>query len=563
MKNLWYFSFFRIISLQTCFSFFRGKIVNNFYQPANMKIVKLLFTLILISTNQYSYSQNKEIKTAKKYYEKAVEFESINIDSSFIYTKNAYNILKTKDTLNLDYADILNQFGRLFFHKKSFGEAYSFFDRCFQLTKLLGQNNQSYKVKVNMAICQRKLNNTEGALSSFFEVIQYYEAEDPKNINLGITYSNIADLYLLNKQHYMAEKFYKKTEPYFKEHKTYELQILCNRISNFNNIDLQKAIKISDSLETVVDIDSLPIFLKAPLYNNIGKAFLNTEQYTKALPYTLKALEIKKQSGINNDVSNQYNNIGKIYLNTNRYGIAIKYLDSALNQASSYKQRFEVLKNLQDAYIANKNPQKSLEFASKYIALKDSLNEVLTQKEIAELGIKYETDKKEKFIDRLQNLSLVYKVLIFTIILISGFILLRVFKKNKLIKSEFEILQQELDILKHEKSTSVQGAESKIINLKSKAVLNSSEILYIKSDGHYLEYYLDNKSTPEIDRNSLKEAVKSLSKNSFVQIHKSFIVNIYRIKIINSTKVMLDNGVWINLSRTYKQQLKDILHKKN
>lgn len=158
-------------------------------------------------------------------------------------------------------------------------------------------------------------------------------------------------------------------------------------------------------------------------------------------------------------------------------------------------------------------------------------------------------------------MSLVYKVLIFTIILISGFILLRVFKKNKLIKSEFEILQQELDILKHEKPTSVQGAESKIINLKSKAVLNSSEILYIKSDGHYLEYYLENKSNPEIDRNSLKEAIKSLSKNSFVQIHKSFIVNIYRIKIINSTKVMLDNGVWINLSRTYKQQLKDILHK--
>lgn len=129
------------------------------------------------------------------------------------------------------------------------------------------------------------------------------------------------------------------------------------------------------------------------------------------------------------------------------------------------------------------------------------------------------------------------------------------------IKKEFETLQLELDSLKQKKSIENEEKENELINLKSKAILNSSEILYIKSDGHYVEYFIENNTKPEIDRNSLSEVLKILPSNSFVRIHKSFIVNIYRIKIINATKVMLDNGVWINLSRTYKQKLKDILHK--
>lgn len=153
------------------------------------------------------------------------------------------------------------------------------------------------------------------------------------------------------------------------------------------------------------------------------------------------------------------------------------------------------------------------------------------------------------------------EIIVLTIALFN--ILKKVLQKNKVLTREFEILQQELDVIKQEKTNSNKPTEDELINLKSKAILNSSEILYVKSDGHYVEYFLENKTNPEIDRNSLSEILKILPSNSFVRIHKSFIVNIYRIKIINSTKVMLDNGVWINLSRTYKQQLKDILHKED
>lgn len=128
---------------------------------------------------------------------------------------------------------------------------------------------------------------------------------------------------------------------------------------------------------------------------------------------------------------------------------------------------------------------------------------------------------------------------------------------------EFELLQIELNTFKQKKNEEDIFKKGENITLKSKALINSKDILYIKSDGHYVEYYLESQNNPEIDRNSLNKIIEILPSNTFIRIHKSYIVNIHRIKIINSTKVMLDNGVWINLSRTYKQQLKDILHKED
>jgi DNA-binding LytR/AlgR family response regulator len=131
--------------------------------------------------------------------------------------------------------------------------------------------------------------------------------------------------------------------------------------------------------------------------------------------------------------------------------------------------------------------------------------------------------------------------------------------KNKNIKREFAIIQKELEEFKQKNTP--KKVVNQIIHLKSKAVVNCNELLYVKSDGHYAEFYIEGKNIPEIDRTSLIEVYKMLPSDSFVRTHKSYIVNIHKIKIINATKLMLENGQWLNLSRTYKQALKDILHK--
>lgn len=96
--------------------------------------------------------------------------------------------------------------------------------------------------------------------------------------------------------------------------------------------------------------------------------------------------------------------------------------------------------------------------------------------------------------------------------------------------------------------------------LKNGTIINSNEIIYIKSDGHYVEIFIKNKNKPEIVRSTLTEILSALPSSNFLRTHKSFIVNIHKIKKFNPNQLMLESGEWIKLSRTYKQQLKEMLN---
>ncbi len=102
--------------------------------------------------------------------------------------------------------------------------------------------------------------------------------------------------------------------------------------------------------------------------------------------------------------------------------------------------------------------------------------------------------------------------------------------------------------------------ETAYVVLKSKAVVDPHRIRYIQSDDHYLEFYLDNKERPEVDRNKLS-AVLEILPAQFVQIHRSTIVNLEYVKTIFGNYLLLNDGEELKLSRTYKSKLEERLAK--
>jgi len=182
--------------------------------------------------------------------------------------------------------------------------------------------------------------------------------------------------------------------------------------------------------------------------------------------------------------------------------------------------------------------------------------------------VEQKVKNKDKRIDELEEQKSFYKSNLFfsfVIVLILVIIAFLLFKRYKTQKLEVVQLQNQLDSFneKFSKTQKEVTSPSSILKLKSNAILNTTEILYIKSDGHYAEISIEGKEKPEIERASLSSLLELLPKQDFVRIHKSYVVNIHKIKIINSTEVMLENGEWIKLSRTYKQFLKDLLNKTN
>ncbi|MDW3190734.1 MAG: 7TM diverse intracellular signaling domain-containing protein [Cytophagales bacterium] len=130
-------------------------------------------------------------------------------------------------------------------------------------------------------------------------------------------------------------------------------------------------------------------------------------------------------------------------------------------------------------------------------------------------------------------------------------ILLSIIRHREKLLASNDQLQDSIDQLNQAKKN-----ESPFLKLNSKAVLDIKKILYIKVEDHYLEFYLEDKDRPEIDRNKLSEILKVLPVE-FAQIHRSVIVNFKHIKSLNGDQVMLKNGQELKMSRTYKKAIQE------
>lgn len=167
------------------------------------------------------------------------------------------------------------------------------------------------------------------------------------------------------------------------------------------------------------------------------------------------------------------------------------------------------------------------------------------------------------------NKSILYTKLILIgaiveiMILTAGLIynLKRLLNEKKLMGNKLETLKEKNQSLAYKqehliKQINQNGSKTTTIKLKSKALINTKDILYIASDGHYVDYFT-NKKRLEVDRDTLKSVLSRLPTENFIQIHRKYIVNINAIKRISSQNVTLTNGIELNISRTYKSALKD------
>lgn len=86
--------------------------------------------------------------------------------------------------------------------------------------------------------------------------------------------------------------------------------------------------------------------------------------------------------------------------------------------------------------------------------------------------------------------------------------------------------------------------------------VESKDILYVKSDNNYIEIFT--RANRYVHRQSLEGFLDEIGDPNFVRIHRSYVVNLLRVDAINGRFVVV-NGEKIALSRTYKNELTDLL----
>lgn len=302
-------------------------------------------------------------------------------------------------------------------------------------------------------------------------------------------------------------------------------------------------------------------------YMNAGNTYYEQSKLDSAQFYLEKAIKGFENTKNVQPLAISLTNLSEVYFQKEDYTTALKFADSSkglienLKLQRNYGRIYNLLgrihKNLGNENDYQYYLEKEREYQPKRIDSLEVRGDAANEK-YNKAVYKYKKEAEDDMIE--QNAfykSNLFKMLLVAILL-GGAVIFLVNRNNKS-KKELKLLREKIN---EAQANPEQKPKDPLdfIHLKNKLVIDTEELLYIKSDGHYLEFYVDGKSKPELDRNTLTGILELLPPNLFVRIHKSYIVNIGHIKIINSTKLMLKNGTWINLSRTYKQHLKDRLN---
>jgi len=443
-------------------------------------------------------------------------------DSAQVIFKHVVDLTKKRNDAK-NHALALSDYAIGIKNKGDYSQALDIYARTMKIWDSLGIDKYKTSLLLNIGLAQNNLMQTDQSIQTYHEglaLAKKYKVDR----DIYRFYNNLAVNYNIKKQHDSSLYYSRKSAVYYKK----------------NNSGASEALA----------------------YQNMGKAFMGLAQQDSASYYYTKAESSYKSTGAKARLGELYFLRSSNNKNKENYTAALKYSDSAIaifkeltlvaNLKDTYDQRALLLEATGNFKEANNyiKAAKKLEDEAYKTENVEKLNEIIT---------KYQVEKKDAQIEDLNTQKAIYKSTSFLVGLISLvllFVVIVFWLRNKKSKKELDILREEL---KNYKETTVVENIPVLIHLKSKAVLNIKELLYIKSDGHYLEFYTKESSKPEIDRNTLKEMTERLASEGFAQIHKSYLVNLDYIRIINSTKLMLEDGTWLPLSRTYKPKLKETL----
>jgi two-component system sensor histidine kinase EvgS len=299
-----------------------------------------------------------------------------------------------------------------------------------------------------LGILSKTLGEQEKALKYYKQSLDYYGREEDQSdaIKAQIAYiqMNIGSLYLTNKEYDTALEYYNSCLPVIEESKN--PRALSNIYNNFAAVylhqqDYQRSLENYLKALTLSSPNSIGTG-HAVLLANIAENYIFLDQFNKAKPYLEEAMEITRE----NDFLSVEQNIYSIYSDY--------YFDKG---------------DFENAYI----------FRAKYEAIKDSIFNRQKSQDIAEIEIRYETEKKEQKNQaltienerqaRINRLLLIIQI----IILISIIIILYIWSRVRRANTKLKIKQQELEKLNEQlKKSNNETAEA--LEFKSQFLANMS-----------------------------------------------------------------------------------------
>ena len=259
-------------------------------------------------------------------------------------------------------------------------------------------------------------------------------------------------------------------------------------------------------------------FISAQTYLNMANLFKANGDPGKAVEYYRNSLNICEKSGIAYGIAINHLGLGTVYNEMKNYPMALSELRKAVDGLKSMElvsELSEAYKNLAQIYRQSGDYQNADKYHVLYTEIKDTLLNVERQKEFLAIETKYETEKKQNEIHRLQSESDSQKLLILYLLLaltVLALLITLFFFKRRLALREKILAEVTADKLKLELGIREKELELRNSELAEKA-LNLAQ-LQEQSKSIIAEVESAIGSGPDNYELKLKKIVRHLEENS-------------------------------------------------
>ncbi len=225
---------------------------------------------------------------------------------------------------------------------------------------------------------------------------------------LAASYNSIGNVYKELKKYALAIEYQKKAITI--QESIHANLGIANSLNNIGNIyltqkkDTEALTYYNKSLEFAILLGDKT--LEAKIYNNLGFCMRNQNKNNEALAYYLKSISLKEELNSKQGISVTYSNVGHLFVLQNEFNNALVYFKKSLelaNESSSKDEMINAYQGIVEVYSGLKNYDSAFVYQKKYIALNDSVYNVESTNYITELQAKYQTEKKEREIEKLNS----------------------------------------------------------------------------------------------------------------------------------------------------------------
>jgi tetratricopeptide (TPR) repeat protein len=338
---------------------------------------------------------------------------SAEYDKALEYAQSALR-LSEKLAYNEGKAISARTIGNVFWYLGNFDKALENYFQSFSVWEKLGDKKGIADAFTSIGIAYIMQGNYEKALDVQLKALKIKEELNDKR-GLANTYNSLGVIYWKMGNFDLALSQYLNCLTLWEElGEKKGISAAYNNIGIIYNLksDYEKALdaylKALRLAEEMSDKKGI-----AQTYNNIGSIYIDWGnifveegsmgnallQFKKALGSHLKSLAIRVEIKDRHGEAMSHNNIGGVYVKMNRLDSALVHLKLSLSIYSDLGDKDGVkdsYASLADLYSKMKNYEKAYEFHVLYSGLKDSILNEESAKQIAEMNIKYDSEKKDK-----------------------------------------------------------------------------------------------------------------------------------------------------------------------